>query len=450
MTADEIIQHIKELNTKSIKFAVTDIDGVLRGKLISKEKFIKSLNSDIGFCNVIFGWDINDTVYDNTKVSGWHTGYPDSFATMAPETFRTIPWENDKPFFLADFSESEDMSDICPRTLLKKIRQQSLESGFIPKFGAEFEWFNFDETMHSLKEKEYIDPTPLTPGMFGYSILRASQNNEYFDELFDSLEDFGIPLEGLHTETGDGVYEAAITYNEILESADRAVLFKTAVKQIASEYDLTASFMAKWNPELPGSSGHIHQSLWNKKGENLFFNESGKQGISTLMEHYIAGQLYCLPHIFPMFAPTTNSYKRYVEGSWAATSVSWGIENRTTALRAINRSKDSMRLENRVPGSDANPYLSMAASLASGLYGIKHKLKLEIESTSGNQYEQKDAVSFPEDLHRATKAMKKSAIAVELFGEAFVDHFVKTREWEWRQYDPQQRNWEMKRYFEII
>ncbi len=450
MNKEEIIQLIQELGVKNVKFAVTDIDGILRGKIISTEKFLKALNDRIGFCNVIFGWDVNDAVYDNTKVSGWHTGYPDSFATIDPGTFRKIPWENNKPFFLADFSESEDMKGVCPRSLLKKIRNEAVGSGFYPKFSSEFEWFNFDETMHSLKEKEYTNPTPITTGMFGYSILRASQNSDFFNDLFDLLHGFGIPLEGIHTETGDGVYEAAISYDEILESADRAVLFKTAVKEIASQYDLIASFMAKWNPELPGCSQHIHQSLENERGKNLFFDASREGTISELMEHYLAGQLHCLPYILPMFAPTVNSYKRYVEGSWAATSVSWGIENRTVALRVINHNENSIRLENRVPGSDANPYLAMAASLASGLYGIKHKLKLETHPTKGNEYENKNSAPLPENLHKATTAMKESAIAQELFGEAFVDHFVKTREWEWRQYKPNQKNWELKRYFEII
>ncbi|MEQ9310014.1 MAG: glutamine synthetase family protein [Balneolaceae bacterium] len=450
MNKEEIIQLIQELGVKNIKFAVTDIDGVLRGKLISTEKFLNALDDQIGFCNVIFGWDMNDAVYDNTKVSGWHTGYPDSFATIDPGSYRKIPWDNNKPFFLADFSQVEDMKLICPRSLLKKVRKEALDLDLIPKFSAEFEWFNFDETMHSIKEKDYTNPTPLTTGMFGYSVLRASQNSDYINELFDLLHGFGIPLEGLHTETGDGVYEAAIAYDEILESADRATLFKTSVKEIASQFDLIASFMAKWNPDLPGCSQHIHQSLVNKSGKNLFFDASKEGKMSDLFNHYLAGQLACLPHILPMFAPTVNSYKRFVEGSWAATSVSWGIENRTVALRVINQKKHSMRLENRVPGADANPYLTMAASLASGLYGIKHKLKLETPPTVGNEYDSKTSKALPENLHKATMAMKESNIPKELFGDDFVDHFIKTREWEWRQYKPNQKNWELKRYFEII
>ncbi len=450
MDRQDVIELIQELEVKNIRFGVTDIDGVLRGKIISTKKFLKAIENDIGFCNVIFGWDINDECYDNSKVSGWHTGYPDSFATIDHNSYRKIPWENGKPFFLGDFEFSNELSDVCPRTLLKRIRQQAIEMGFFPMYSAEFEWFNFAENPNSFKEKGYRNPTPISPGMFGYSILRASQFSEYVNQLFDDLLAFGIPLEGLHTETGDGVYEAAITFDDILISADRAALFKTSVKEIASKHEMIASFMAKWNPELPGCSGHIHQSLWDEGGNNLFFDSSKPNRISTLMEHFIAGQLHCLPHILPMLAPTTNSYKRFIEGSWSPTSVSWGIENRTTALRVINQNEGSMRLEHRVPGADANPYLSMAAALASGLYGIRNELSLDLNPTVGNQYSNKNAIQFEEDLGSATKKMKESEIPVELFGEGFVDHFIRTREWEWLQSKDSDEEWEMKRYFEIV
>lgn len=451
MKKEEIIKHISELETQSIKFAVTDIDGVLRGKLISKDKFIKAIENNIGFCNVIFGWDINDATYTNTSISGWDSGYPDAFATIDISTFREIPWEDHKPFFLADFESSEDLKEVCPRSLLKRIHKQANELGFLPKFSNEFEWFNFAESPLTLHQKNYSDPTPLTPGMFGYSILRSSQYSYYINELFESLCEFGIPVEGMHTETGPGVYEACINYDEILEAADRAVLFKSSVKEIAFREGIMASFMAKWNKDLPGCSGHIHQSLWHKDGsKNLFYDDLKENGMSALMESYVAGQLYCLPHILPLYAPTVNSYKRFAEGSWAPTTVSWGIENRTTAIRVINQSETATRVENRVPGADANPYLSMAASLASGLYGIKKGLKLDMLSTKGNEYENRESEALSTNLHKATKAMKESEIATELFGKTFTDHFIKTREWEWKQYDPQQPNWELKRYFEIV
>lgn len=450
-TSQDIIEAVKASPSTKVKLAVCDVDGILRGKIMSREKFLKSVDQNFGFCDVIFGWDANDTVYDNSKVTGWHTGFPDATATIDLSTFREIPWNDNTPFFLADFHQDETIGPACPRTLLKKITKEAHELGFKPKFSNEFEWFNFRETPDSLKEKGGVDPTPLTPGMFGYSMLRSSQNQQFFDDIFNLLGKFDVPVEGLHTETGDGVYEVAITYTNILEAADRAILFKTGVKEVAYRHEIIASFMAKWNVDLPGCSGHIHQSLWDESEQkNLFYDEAGNQSMSELMEHYIAGQLHCLPHLLPMYAPTVNSYKRMVEGSWAATSVSWGIENRTTALRVINQSIDSMRLETRIPGSDANPYLSMAASLASGLYGIKHELSLDLDPTMGNEYEQKEHQQLPKTLTEAVQNMKESELAKELFGEGFTDHYIRTREWEWRQFTKAVTDWELKRYFEII
>lgn len=451
MNQNELLQKIEQLGADKIKFAVTDIDGVLRGKVISLKKFLKGIEEGLGFCNVIFGWDMQDTCYDNATISGWHTGYPDAQATLDLTTFRTIPWNDNIPFFLADFCNSEEISGACPRTLLKTIRNQCIQMGFVPNFAKEFEWFNFKETSQSLKDKNFSNLVPLTPGMFGYSILRPSENQAFYNDIFDLLQQFNIPLEGLHTETGDGVYEASIDYADILEAADRAILFKTSVKEIAYRHQLIACFMAKWNSKLPGCSGHIHQSLWDANGvTNLFYDKDEIDTMSATMKHYIAGQLYCLPYILPMYAPTVNSYKRYIEGAWSSTSVSWGIENRTTALRVINHSSADIRLETRVPGADANPYLSLAASLASGLYGIKNKLPLLIPPTKGNEYQNMSAQGLPRTLQEATLAMKTSPIATELFGETFVTHFVGTREWEWRQFMQKVTDWELKRYFEII
>ncbi|MEM8523787.1 MAG: glutamine synthetase family protein [Bacteroidota bacterium] len=443
---------MKEINHQRTRIAITDIDGVLRGKYINADKLKKATENGFGFCNVVFGWDIKDVCYENSKVSGWHTGYPDAIAKVDLNTKREIPWDENTPFFLADFSEAQsEIQAVCPRTLLKKIRQQCLDLGYQPFFSNEYEWFNFRETPQSLSDKNYTQPQPLTPDMFGYSLLRMSLNQAYINDLFEQLTQFQVPIEGLHTETGDGVYEAAIVYSDILEAADRAILFKTSVKEIAYRHQIMASFMAKWNANLPGCSGHIHQSLWDvEKKKNLFYNTDNQYNISQLMQHYIAGQLHCLPHILPMLAPTINSYKRLVVGSWASVSASWGIENRTTALRVIPYEENSMRLETRVPGADANPYLAMAASLASGLYGIRHQLLLEIEPTHGNEYENSKNQALPKNLWTATQAMKSSPIAQELFGETFTDHFLRTREWEWQQYEQQVSDWELKRYFELI
>jgi glutamine synthetase len=326
------------------------------------------------------------------------------------------------------------------------------------------------------------DLKPMTEGMFGYSILRASQGGAYFHDLFDLLKKFDVPLEGLHTETGPGVYEAAILYSEALEAADRAVLFKTAVKEIGHRHGILPTFMAKISEALPGCSGHVHQSLWTAEGAangeggkpaaggkggkspagaegegngivpgmNLFYDKGTATGMSALMESYIAGQLFCLPHILPMFAPTVNSYKRLVEGAWAPTTLTWGVDNRTTALRALPGGPSSTRLETRVVGSDSNPYLAIAGCLASGLYGVRNKLKLTTPKTTGSGYADKEHGVLPRNLWEATQAMKQSPLAAELFGSEFTAHFTGTREWEWRQFSKAVTDWEVKRYLEII
>lgn len=452
MTTEEMVTYIKIHPSGKVKIALTDIDGVLRGKYISADKFLSVMDTTTSFCDVIFGWDVSDVAYDNAAFTGWHTGYPDAPAKLDLSTFRKIPWENDIPFFLGELvTKDGDPSYVCPRQLLKKVLNDAKEKGYTPFFSQEFEWYNFAETPRSANDKAFKNLTPLTPGMFGYSILRSTLQNPFFADLFELLKKFDVPLEGLHTETGPGTFEAAINYAEIIEAADRAVLFKTAVKEIAYKHGIMATFMSKINENLPGCGGHVHQSLWDETGKtNLFYDERDTMKMSTVMKSYIAGQLHCLPSILPMYAPVINSYKRLVEGAWAPTTLTWGVDNRTVALRVLAGSEKSCRLETRVVGSDVNPYLAMAASLASGLYGIKNKLELKQPATTGNGYKDYSNGTLPKTLDEATQMMKQSTLAKEILGEKFVEHFVQTREWEWRQHLKAVTDWEYRRYFEII
>lgn len=451
-TPKKIVEEIRRDPLGKVKIGITDIDGVLRGKIIHRDKFLSIIDSGFGFCNVVFGWDSSDSCYDNTDYTGWHTGYPDALAMLDFATFRRVPWDHDIPFFLADFrNDRHEALEICPRSLLKKVREEAQQLGYAALFSEEFEWFNFRETSQELHEKGFRDPRPLTSGMFGYSLLHASRNQDFFNDLFDLLGRFHVPLEGLHTETGPGVYEAAILYDEVLEAADRAILFKAGVKEIGHLHGIIPSFMAKWNQDLPGCGGHFHQSLWDKeRKKNLFYDTVARDQLSELMKSYLAGLLYCLPHLLPIYAPTINSYKRLVEGAWAPTTLTWGIDNRTTAIRAIPSGAKSTRIEFRVSGADANPYLVMAANLASGLYGIKKKMKLTTTPTRASGYQDKSHGILASNLWEATQMMKKSELAKDLLGEKFVRHFLQTREWEWRQYSKAVTDWELKRYFEII
>jgi glutamine synthetase len=449
---EEIIEEIRNSDTNKVKVAITDIDGILRGKYLNKEKFLSVADSHFGFCNVIFGWDSSDVLYDNSVFSGWHTGYPDILARLDLSTYRHVPWDNNVPFFLGEFEDSNSKPlEVCPRQLLKKVINRAKDMGFLSLSGMEFEWFNFKETPQSFADKGFRDPLPMTPGMFGYSILRSSQNQPFFLALMDEMEKFGVPIEGLHTETGPGVLEVAILFSESLEAADRAVLFKTGAKEIGYKMGIMPSFMAKWNATLPGCSGHIHQSLWDlNKEKNLFYDENHPLKMSKTFEHYIAGQMHCLPEILPFFAPTVNSYKRLVDGYWAPTKATWGVDNRTASFRLIPGSSKSTRVEVRVSGSDVNPYLAIAAATASGLYGIEHKLELNKPAVTGSAYNDTTTERLPRNLYEAANRLAESKVAREIFGESFVEHYANSRIWEWRQFQDAVTDWELKRYFEII
>jgi len=450
-SAKDILAELRRSPTQKVKVAITDIDGVMRGKYLHKDKFLSAAEGGgFGFCNVVFGWDSADVCYDNATYTGWHTGYPDAVARVDLSTARTVPWDGGVPFFLADFEDGKGGPlPVCPRSLLKKIVARAQAAGFIVKAGLEFEGFNFQETPESLAEKHYVSPKPLTPGMFGYSLVRMAHSRPFFNAMLDELGAFGVPIEGLHTETGPGVFEAAIQASDALEAADRGVLFKTSVKEIGQRFQVMPTFMAKWNSALPGCSGHMHQSLWTLDG-NAFDDDKDPRRMSRVFKSYLAGQLRGLADLLPFFAPTVNSYKRLVDGYWAPTKVTWGIDNRTVALRVIPAGAKSTRVEVRVSGSDINPYLALAASIGAGLWGIAQELPLEDAPVEGSAYMVEKAVRLPRTLQEATRGLSESKLAREILGEPFVDHYVRTREWEWRQFQDAVTDWERRRYFEVI
>lgn len=448
---DGIKKWFEEKGVRKVKLGGFDVDGVLRGKYVSLEKFFSAAKGGLGFCDVVFGWDLGDELYDNAKVTGWHTGYPDMNAKVDLTTGRIIPWEPDTAAFLLDFVNRDGSPfEPSPRQLLQKINRRAHEMGFAPKFGAEFEYFLFKETPQSAKEKGYQNLTPLTPGMFGYSWVRTSQNGPLVHAIVDGLNAYGINVEGMHTETGPGVYETAILFDDLEKSADKAALFKTVVKEICARYGVLAVFMAKPNKNLPGCSGHVHQSLWtlDEHPTNAFHDPRDEFGMSKTLRHYVGGQIELMPELSAIYWPTINSYKRSVENTWAPTTATWGRENRTTGIRVIGDSPKSMRIEYRQLGADMNAYLGMAASLAAGLWGIENEIEPP-PPCAGNGYEV-SAKPLPRNLRDATALLKGSARAREILGEGFVDHFVRTREWEVRQFERAVTNWELERYLELI
>lgn len=442
---------VQQRGLSHVKVGLTDIDGVIRGKYMSWEKFFSALDKGFGFCDVVVGWDSNDQLYENVGVTytGWQTGYPDAPVRVLPETCRDVYGENGMLMFLAEFDQQAQ--SVCPRGLLRRVLDKANKMGLYPLAAFEYEFFLFNETPHSVREKGYQNLTPFTPGMFGYSLLRNSVDAELYEELLGMCQRMGFSLEGLHTETGPGVWEAAIAVDTALNAADKAVLFKTFVKVWAQRNQLMATFMAKCSNQYPGQSGHVHVSLRDSSNRACFFEPAANDCMSETQRQFVAGQQRYMPELTAMIAQTVNAYSRMVPGFWAPTHANWGVENRTTALRVIPGNENSQRVEYRVGSADANPYIVLAAALASGLQGIQEGLTLD-EPVSGNAYQQTFSQdrALPQSLEEAARRLKESSMAADWFGEEFVNHYAATRTWEAQEFRKHVTDWEMQRYFEII
>lgn len=454
-TAEDAVRLVEASGLTHIKVGLSDIDGVMRGKYLRKDKFLSALKSGFAFCNVVLGWDLDDHLYDNVTYTGWHTAYPDAQVRIVPHSCRRVPLEKgvggeEMLFFLAEFEG--DAAAVCPRRLLHRVLERAKGMGYDALAALEYEFFMFAETPHSVREKGYRNLVNWTPGNFGYSVLRSTVASSFYDQLMSMSERMDMPIEGLHTETGPGVLEAAIAVDRAAEAADKAFLFKTFTKALAQQNGLMATFMAKWSHDHPGQSGHIHLSLRDAKtGKSAFYDEREALGMSRTQASFMAGVQHYLPEFMAMYAPTVNSFSRLVPGYWAPLDATWGMENRTTALRLIPGSDKSQRVEVRIGSADANPYIALAAALGSGLYGIERGLALE-PMVQGNAYTQQfpPHLKLPNTLWDAAQRLRGSDVAKALFGAPFVEHFAATREWEEREFRRHVTDWELARYFEII
>ncbi|MEX0942224.1 MAG: glutamine synthetase [Pseudomonadales bacterium] len=456
---EERINRYRQESIPRVKLGLTDIDGVLRGKYISLDKFESIAGSTSGFCDCVLGWDVDDQLYDNATFTGWHTAFPDALYRLDLSTERRLMDEDGIPYFIGEFvardpdNDAINLHPICPRGRLKQVIDVAREMGFSARMAFEYEFFVFDETAQSVRDKNYRNLTPLSPGNFGYSVLRTNTYSDLFNELMDYCIAHEFELEGLHCETGPGVWEAALAVDDVLNAADKASLFKTFAKSFFQKRGLMATFMAKWSMDYPGQSGHCHQSLLDEAGNSVFFDSSSNDGMSKTQRQYVAGMQRYLRPFLALTSPTINSYTRLVKGAWAPTAATWGIENRTAALRVITGSAKSQRVEYRVGSADANPYLVAAANLAAGLLGIREQLELS-PPVVGNAYEIQDDSphewQLPGNLRDATRDLSASAEARQMFGEDFIDHYVASRDWEVREYERYVNDWQLKRYFEII
>ena len=446
-STQDAVDIINELNIEHIQIGVFDINGILRSKYISRSKFFSALENGCGFCDVVLGSDIDDQLCSGMQTTGWATGYPDAQIKILPDTCRRLPFDKKTLFFLADFVGPA--AEVSPRTILQRVLDKSIAMGLLPYSGFEYEFSVFNEDSNSVRAKNYKNLQTITPGNFGYSMLRSSSLSDFYQHILATCKVMNIDLEAIHTEIGPGVLEAAIAYDKTLLAADKAALFKTVIKIIAARQGKIASFMAKPVLDQQGQSAHMHLSLRNLDGGNIFHCSSDANAMSPIMKSFIAGQQKYLPEMLAMLAPTINSYARLVPGHWAPTHACWAIDNRTAALRVINSTAKAMRVEYRVAGADSNPYLVAAAAIASGLEGVRNKLPLSAPF-KGNAYTQKflDKFKLPNNLEAAAKLFSKSRVASHWFGREFVHDYSAKCAWEVAEYSKQVTDWQLERYFE--
>lgn len=460
MELADIKQLIAEGKVEYIKIGTPDIEGVFRGKRVAARFFLDSLADGFAQSNVLFGWDIAENIVPGLKVTNWERGFGDFIMKPDLETFALVPWEEKVASCICDlWTEEGEPVTVSPRYILKTLIERARSLGFDPMAAAELEMRIFREDQVSLREKDYgPDLHPLNPGTNCYVISHIAADEHLVGHIVRMMNDFGIELEGYTREHGPGMYELNMHYCDALGAADRAMLFKTGVKEISLQAGMTATFMAKWHDGEDGSSGHSHLSLWDTNRErNVFWDNEGEGHMSATMRHFVAGLLEKMPEMMALYAPVVNSYKRYIDGSWAPLNTTWGMENRTCAARIIHNSRRGIRVENRVPGADANSYLVFAAMLASGLYGIEQQLELP-PRLNGNAYSTTRPAGASQDhvqrlarnLTTATDLFEQSEVAKEYLGADFVEHYATTRRWEILEFEKAVTNWERRRYLELI
>lgn len=438
----------------TFKIGAVDLDGLWRGKRISRDYFIKSVHSaGTNICNILFGWDMQDETIENLQYTGWHTGYPDINLRPDLSTLAVVPWEPGTASVICDIYEPDGQPmKMSPRTVLKNAIARANSMGFAPIAAYEFEFYLFRGTPRELASKQWRELEPITDGHHTYSVYRDTGSEFLIGEIRRQLAEYGIVIEASNSEHGPGQFEVNIHYGDALKAADQAMLLKHTVKELAARHGYTASFIAKVNSAWAGSSGHVHQSLLTMAdGKPAFANADEPRRLSQVGEQYLAGLVQHAADVTAIYLPNINSYKRTQAGEWSGASATWGYDNRTVAIRSIPGPGGGARVENRIPGADANPHLVIAANLSAGLDGIEQQLAPPA-AVEGNAYNlpESQAPILPRSLTEASERLRNSIFARKVLGEQFVDHYVATREWEINLAAKAVTEWEISRYLEHI
>jgi glutamine synthetase len=445
LTLDELNRLIDEKDIDTVILAFADMQGRLVGKRVAARLFREDVaEHGAEACNYLLAVDVEMNTVDGYRISSWETGYGDMVLTPDFDTLRLIPWLPGSALVMADLTTPDGVGvDVSPRAILKKQIDRLAEKGLVPFVGTELEFIVFDDSFRAAWAKGYTDLTPASDYNIDYALLASTRMEPLLRDIRLGMEGAGMYCEGVKGECNFGQQEIAFRYTEALATCDNHSIYKNGAKEIADAHGKSLTFMAKYN-EREGNSCHIHLSVRGTDGSAVM---ADGQGMSKLMEHWIAGLLHTMREMTLFFAPNINSYKRYVEGSFAPTAVAWGHDNRTCSLRVVGHGA-GMRVENRVPGGDVNPYLAVAAIIAGGLYGIENELELEPMFT-GNAYES-DKPRVPSTLRDAAELFDASAIARAAFGDPVVEHYLNNARVEQRAYDAAITDWERVRGFERL
>lgn len=451
MDIESATELLRRDNVRTVRIGGADLDGVYRGKRVSADQFLAAAEEGFPQCDVLFGWDIQDEVIGSLPYSNWEIGFGDIIMRPDLSTLAVVPWEDDSAAVVCDFfTEAGDPLPIAPRTVLQRVVQRALDAGFRSIMAAELEVRFFQEDQESLRDKDFSDLRPLNPGLNCYSIHHASIDEPVIGRVRRCLNEYGIPVDAYNREHGAGMYEINLRHADAVRAADQTMLYKSGCKEIAAQMGALPTFMAKLADDVDGCGGHLHQSLWTADGSrSVFWDEDGDHHLSPTLKHYLAGLLATIPDFMLMYAPNVNSYKRLVPWTWVPLNLTWGLDNRTVAVRVIASSPGGIRMENRVPGADLNPYLAFAASLAGGLHGIEKELEPP-PPTKGNAFDAADAEPLPRSLPEALERFRASDLTRHWFGDEFVEQYVAFRQWEVDKHRLAVTDWERRRYFEMV
>ncbi|SDX52578.1 glutamine synthetase [Amycolatopsis xylanica] len=447
LSLDRLRELVGDGTVDTVLIAITDMQGRLQGKRCSAEYFLNEVVSHATeACNYLLAVDVDMNTVGGYAMSSWETGYGDFVMRPDFNTLRLVPWQEGTAMVLADL-EWVQGGDVpaSPRQILRKQLDRLAERGLGAYVGTELEFIVFDDTYESAWDKRYHDLRPSNQYNVDYSMLGTARIEPLLRRIRNEMTGAGLYVESAKGECNPGQHEIAFRYTDALATCDNHGIYKNGAKEIAAQEGKALTFMAKYN-EREGNSCHIHISLRSTEGEAVLAGD-GPGGFSKLMEHFLAGQLAGLRELTYFLAPNINSYKRFVPGSFAPTAVAWGTDNRTCALRVVGHG-ESLRTENRVPGGDVNPYLAVAALIASGLHGIENELPLEPEFT-GNAYAS-DKPTVPSTLREAAALFGESKLARTAFGDHVVDHYLNAARVELAAFDAAVTDWERIRGFERL